>query len=330
MELLRAAALLAAAACCLAALLSVCGRFSDTLDIFSHFMPVYLVGAAAALIFALVEGAGSNAPTTVLALAAMALSLSLMAPDLIARAIPDRAAAGGRTLKVIQFNLWARNVDPQGTAGWILAQDADILVLQEASGRGAAVVNALREAYPHATPREASSDGGTVILAKAPLRASGGLRAPRSENPPSVAWATFGEGGEAFTVVGAHYTWPIPAGPQQAQSRRLAALLERFDRERLIVTGDFNSAAWSWGLRRQDRQFGLRRLTRALFTWPTDHFARWRMTSPLPFLAIDHVYAGQAWTAISVRRGPKLGSDHFPIVVTLARTPRAGLRRRVS
>ena len=47
-------------------------------------------------------------------------------------------------------------------------------------------------------------------------------------------------------------------------------------------------------------------------------FSRWNIHMPLPFLAIDHVYAGAAWRTVSVERGPARGSDHFPVVVTLA------------
>jgi endonuclease/exonuclease/phosphatase (EEP) superfamily protein YafD len=96
-----------------------------------------------------------------------------------------------------------------------------------------------------------------------------------------------------------------------AHSRGAAA----FEARRLILTGDFNSAPWSFTLRRFDRRVGLRRRTRALATWPTRRFAM-----PFPFLAIDHVYAGSDWKTVSVRRGPRLGSDHFPVVVILERT----------
>jgi endonuclease/exonuclease/phosphatase (EEP) superfamily protein YafD len=38
----------------------------------------------------------------------------------------------------------------------------------------------------------------------------------------------------------------------------------------------------------------------------------------VPFLAIDHVYAGRDWATVKVERGPRVGSDHFPVVLTLA------------
>ena len=94
--------------------------------------------------------------------------------------------------------------------------------------------------------------------------------------------------------------------------------LKRFDPATLILAGDFNSTPWSFTLRRQDKRLGLERLTRALPSWPTARRTIWGIGWPLPVLPIDHVYAGRAWRAVSVRRGPSLGSDHFPIVVQIA------------
>ena len=39
------------------------------------------------------------------------------------------------------------------------------------------------------------------------------------------------------------------------------------------------------------------------------------------FMPIDHVYAGAAWQTIMVRRGPSMGSDHYPLVVDLGFGP---------
>ena len=80
--------------------------------------------------------------------------------------------------------------------------------------------------------------------------------------------------------------------------------------------GDFNATPWSFTLQRLDHEFGLIRRDRALFSWPI-----WPHL-PAPFLPIDHVYAGDGWATVKVERGPKLGSDHYPVILTLAPTGR--------
>ncbi|MDE2488701.1 MAG: endonuclease/exonuclease/phosphatase family protein, partial [Alphaproteobacteria bacterium] len=83
------------------------------------------------------------------------------------------------------------------------------------------------------------------------------------------------------------------------------------------VTGDFNSTPWSFSRRRWDKAFGLIRRDRALFSWPAGKTV-WGVKPPFPILPIDHVYAGPDWATVSIRRGPKLGSDHYPVVAILA------------
>ncbi|MGH7012300.1 MAG: hypothetical protein ACREEX_15810, partial [Caulobacteraceae bacterium] len=51
---------------------------------------------------------------------------------------------------------------------------------------------------------------------------------------------------------------------------------------------------------------------------------RHRLSSPFPFLPIDQVYAGDSWKTVSVKLGPRLGSDHLPVVVVLTRNDRQG------
>jgi endonuclease/exonuclease/phosphatase (EEP) superfamily protein YafD len=90
----------------------------------------------------------------------------------------------------------------------------------------------------------------------------------------------------------------------------LADVIDRYDHSRLIVAGDFNLAPWSFGLRRLDNRLGLERRDRALFSWPA-------YRSRIPFVPLDHVYAGAAWRTVSIERGPSLGSNHYPVVATL-------------
>jgi len=325
MEFVHAAAFLIALGSALAALASLGGAVSDELDVFAHFTPVWLAGGGVALALRVLGPTDGGLATVILASAAMAICAGLMGPDLLAAATPVPPAHAlasrpmGQTLKLIQFNLWNLNRDPEGTARWIADEDADVVVLEEAIGAGARVVAALAERYPHLAAVARPGRSATMILAKAAPSAGGELKSPAPGALVSGAWATFGAGPAAFTVVGAHYTWPVPAGRQQSQSRRLAADLDRFDQASLIVAGDFNSTPWSFCLRRQDARFGLARRTRALFTWPAAPFVGGRLTSPVAFLAIDQVYAGSDWQTVSVKRGPRLGSDHFPVVVVLRR-----------
>jgi endonuclease/exonuclease/phosphatase (EEP) superfamily protein YafD len=318
-HLLRFAALLVAIAVAVPAVLALGGAVSERADAFAHFAPLYVAGGFLALGLHFATRPERGGLTLVLAGAAILAGLGLMTPDLIAAATARRVAPESQTVKVVQFNLWGRNPDPEGSARWILKEDADIVVLEEAFDNTLIVPQALAEHYPYQTTCSPPFICSTMILSKVAPSQVGGIGREPGASAVAGAWTTFGEGPGAYTVLGVHFARPIPFGLQDKQRRRVSRLMEGFDRPSLILAGDFNSTPWSFSLRRQDALFGLERRTHAIFTWPAAAFSRWRLKSPVPFLAIDQVYAGSAWRTVDVRRGPRLASDHFPVVVTLTR-----------
>lgn len=311
----RGAALTLAASGLLLGLIGLCGAFSDRADVVNHLTPLWLLlGLAGGLMAAVVSRRGERWAIVGLALAAVLANGGLLAPELLAA---RRAAEKGpATLKVVQFNAWINNENPDQALAWLLEQDADVVFLEEGSGRVWSLIAPLRKAYPFAVSCAGKESCETWIFSKKRMIARGGLY---EENQRfSGAWATLADADGPFTVVATHFVWPVPAGPQQAQTRHLAEVLKRFDKRAMIVAGDFNSTPWSWSLRRQDRQFGLERRTRALATWPARGGLRVG-DLPFPILPIDHVYAGREWKTVSVKRGPPIGSDHHPVVITLKR-----------
>ena len=293
------------------------GLFSERLDALTHFAPLWLACGLVTLALAAAFARGAERKAFIgLAAVAIVATGALMIPELLAAVRPKVAAKPGQTVKIVQFNAWALNEDPRGTLAWILAQKADVVVLEEGGGGAWPVVAGLRQAYPASTHCGFKGGCDTWIFSRWPIVAQRHYR--QDHRDVAGAWATLRNPGGDFTVAGTHLVWPYPAGPQQAQSRALVRALAGFPHDSLILTGDFNSTPWSFSLRRQDKALGLERRTRALASWPSGAFSR-VASAPLPILPIDHVYAGTAWKTVSVERGPKLGSDHRPVVVTLAR-----------
>ena len=292
------------------------GAFSDRLDAFTHAAPLWLAMAVGAIALGGVAARGAERWVMIslggVGLLACAI---LMGPELWAAARFKPATVASSDLKVIQFKVWHSNQTPEKSLAWIAAQDADVVILEEGGGDSRLIVKALRASYPF-TSCERGARCDAWIFSRKKMIARGGAA---YEGPYlSAAWATLADAKGPFTVMGVHYTWPVPAGPQQAQSRKVVKLASGFDRKSMILAGDFNSTPWSFTLKRQDKALGLRRWTRAMASWPAGKFSR-VMAAPAPFLPIDHVYAGEQWRAVNVERGPGLGSDHRPIVVTLRR-----------
>jgi len=290
------------------ALLAQGGRFSVRLDVLTHFAPAYMALALLALPFALLAARPAREASLILILIAVAASGTLVVPEYVAN--DGRAAPGattGKPIKIVQFNAWGRNPRGEAAAEWILAQSPDIIVLEE----GGAVRGALLAAGYHRT----CEGCGAAVFSKGFAVAK-----PLEREDPRgfLSAVTLTDERGPFTVMAVHRHWPTRFAQNAVQTAEFHEAVARYPRERLIIAGDFNSAPWSFARQREDRDLGLVRRTRHLFSWPAEKISHNRLPAPFPYLPIDHVYAGPGWATISVTRGPRLGSDHYPVVVVLA------------
>lgn len=248
------------------------------------------------------------------AFVAVISSCALMAVDL--RRLPERYAPAGsaQTLKIIAFNAWLQNGDYKGIARWLAAENPDIIVLPEAAKPLADAIRAETGMWVF------EGSGASIATRSKPLdeRFAWDTRF-LAGGPTALAWVVLqGPDAVPFTVVGVHCGWPIPARAAWADDQKITALLNTMDRTRTILAGDFNSTQWSFRQRTADAAFGLERRDRLNLTWPARMPMFGGRRFPTPFLSIDHIYAGSSWRTVSVRRGPALGSDHYPLVTVLA------------
>jgi endonuclease/exonuclease/phosphatase (EEP) superfamily protein YafD len=284
--LVRLAGFGLAAGAALAAALAQGGRFSDRLDILTHFAPIWLTLGVAGLVVWVLGGGRSLLRLTPIAAAVAVLgSGALMLPELT-RPKGEPAPVDGETLKLVQFNLWENNSDAEGSARWVLAEDPDIITIVEGYEITGGVARLLHARYPYATTCADPQPCSTMILSKKKPVWRHGLSTAVSDAHLSGAQARFAGAKGPFDVIAIHYTWPIPAGPQQQQSKRLLGVLEGIDRDNAIIGGDFNSTPWSFTLRRQDKAFGMERRTCGQATWPAAPFTRYEIRPPFPLLAI--------------------------------------------
>lgn len=298
--------------CAAAAVAAHLGRSRDSFDILTHFAAIWLGLSLLVLL------AGALMTTFVrwlliaVGVVGVVAAAGLMVPEYLRDAGPAAPRGAPRPLKLIQFNVWAeQNKDIARTVDWIVAQKADVVAIEESTP-------AFRDLMLARTGMHlACRDCSVMIFSREKPVSSQRPRRPLNAMAPERARATFRDARGDYTVMAVHYTWPTQGSAQQAQGRVLATMLDAFPKQTLILAGDFNSTPWSFSRRREDVLFGLSRRTRALFSWPAEKEA-FGIHIPIPLLPIDHVYAGAGWATVKVERGPALGSDHYPVIVTLA------------
>jgi endonuclease/exonuclease/phosphatase (EEP) superfamily protein YafD len=209
------------------------GAWSDRLDAFTHAAPLWLMMGVGALILGGAFARGGErwvmlglGATTLLACAV------LMLPEYWVAWRFKPATVAQSDLKIVQFNVWHDNRTPQTSLDWVMAQDADVVVMEEAGGTALPIVKALKDAYPFASC-DKGSNCETWIFSRKKMIARGGV--PLDKPYLSAAWATLADARGPFTVVGVHYTWPVPAGPQQAQGRKLVQLVKSFGDKNTMI-----------------------------------------------------------------------------------------------
>jgi endonuclease/exonuclease/phosphatase (EEP) superfamily protein YafD len=293
--------------CLAAAIASLGGPIDPKLDLASHFAPAWFAGGV--LVVLLAPAATSVARRRAIAGLGLCSALGAAPPIVpeLARPIrPNVPAAADYVIKIVEYNAWVDNPRTRTDADWLAAQHPDFVMMTDAE---APIVDALRaRGFEY---RKGVAD--TAIFSRA-SRIPEAYGIPPLEWPrlPSFARATFLGPDGPFTLIATHLPRPT-ARSEEGEEDAIVRLAARYDRRRLIVAGDFNATPWSFALRRLDRAIGLERRDRALFSWPA-------VAAPWPFLPIDHLYAGSSWRTVSIARGPRLGSDHYPIVAVLALT----------
>lgn len=313
--LLWPAVALTAALSAAAAILAQWGRVSLKWDLLAQFAPFWLLACACTLVACAIYHGWRRWAVAAVSVAGLAAAVSLIAPEYLRSAGPRAPANAPDQIKIVQFNVWHENPDPQPILAWLDAERPDLVVIEENStrfSRALAAHGGWSVACPHCE---------VVILSHTPALSVDNTHRRRKAPPTPLTCAVFRDARGVFEVVGVHDAWPTDPD-QPYQERRLAEVIAAAPKERLIVTGDFNSTPWSFARRRWDAAFGIPRRERAVPSWPAQSYKRLKWLG-LPFLPIDHVYAGAGWATVSVERGPRLTSDHYPVVVTLAPVDRA-------
>lgn len=275
------------------------------LDVLSDFRVQY---AAAAALLALAALAMRRMKEMVLALALLGLNGIALAPHLAPA--PD----GPATMKVIGFNLDFHNTDTAPTLDFLRRENADVVVVTEVTEVWRSALDRLSDIYSHRffgplcrCPGKTPHTIG--LLAKRPWEDIGVERSDLT-NRVFAVWARFPSASPSLTVAGVHIMNPINgfAVLQRAETEALVSVVKRF-KGPLIVVGDFNMTPFSTRYEALLRKSGLRRADGGLnTTWPA-------LLTPLG-LSLDHVLVGAGIRDAAMRTGPRLGSDHLPVVGT--------------
>ena len=297
--------------------LAAFGRHAWVAELASHFPVHYLATAA------LVGAVGLLRRHYRIAAAAAVLAAPnawLAAPYVIPTLVPTSIAEernDAADVSLLSLNLFYINRDYAAVRDYLTGADADVLVLSEWTPAWAVELESVTRRYPHWMAMPRRTPWGLGVFSKYPLRDEQfvDLGVPGSVNVRAVLELP----GRPVELIAAHLA--SPSSPQRAafRNQQIEALEDLLGRRndgarhipRLLV-GDLNMTPFSPYFRDLLAATGMedaRRPHGVLGTWPT-----WLPMAPIH---IDHCIAEPALGVTEVSRGPPVGSDHYPLQITL-------------
>lgn len=287
----------------LVSLLGLAGRLHWTLDLFSHFRVQYaqlaLIGAGVCL--------WVRFNKAVLAfIAVFLLNYAFIFPLYLGK--PDSPTQ--KPHRAMLMNINANNGNTQQVLDAVETFDPDLLLLEEVTPKWMEELRPLNERFPYRIAEPQTDCFGIMLLSKYPLTESVVVEIGDGGVPSIITDVNFPDG--TITLVGTHPLPPISSAYSAHRNRQLEELaaVAKNQHKPVLVMGDLNTTPWSPYFRKLLRDSGLRDSTKGFGVQPT-----WGSPIRLLKIPIDHLLYSdriRVWNRVV---GPKIGSDHLPVVL---------------
>jgi endonuclease/exonuclease/phosphatase (EEP) superfamily protein YafD len=292
-------------------LLTIASLFGNHLylELTTHFRIQYALGAILCGVLLLSFHSPRLLP---LAVFCAVFNLAYLGPYFFSFKQPQLPGSGV-PFRLFHANVLMTNRNYQKLLDAVNEANADVVVLQELTDEWRENTQVLTEEYPFVELAPRPGGSGMALFSRYPLTETRTLSLDTSGHVALTARADLA--GASVTILGLHP--PTPVGPMRFANRNLqfkeaASILNSIKGPRILV-GDLNTTMWSPYFEILEHDSGMRdaRLGFGLKTsWPM----------PLPSfmrLPIDHCLVSNDVAVAAVRVGPRVGSDHRPLIVDL-------------
>ena len=191
-------------------------------------------------------------------------------------------------------------------------ENPDVIALLEVTPEWLVELAALRADYPYSYAEARDGNFGIALFSRLPIKSANHVDSPPFGYPTINASLTIGE--ESLHLVATHPMIPVGKKIYAARNEQLESLpgLLQKPAGATILIGDLNTAMWEPNYRALEKATGLRNSRRGFGILPT-----WPTFMPFAMIPLDHLLVSEEIGVKSVRTGPRIGSDHLPLIVTL-------------
>lgn len=231
----------------------------------------------------------------------------------VAKASPAFGITPPRTVKILLANVLNTNAEVSALARLITRETPDLVALMEFHPQHLQLMNGLGRAYPYRYQPPNRQYFGLGLWSKYPLHGTSLRFLSNAELPVLGSWVEADR--QTFYLLLTHLDSPVRV-PALKRNRQLVSLGQYAQNSTtpLLVLGDLNISMWSPHFKRFERRTGLQSCRRGFGILPS-----WPVFLPaLARIPIDHCLADPRLEIRRLQLGSPVGSDHLPLLVTLA------------
>ena len=227
---------------------------------------------------------------------------------------------GDCSFRLAISNLLQENEEHERWRSVITAVDPDVVVAVEVDEAWRKALEPLRRTHPHVVERAQDNYYGMALFSRLPIRGHE-LRYLVDREIPSIRAEIELASGDTFALYALHPKPPEPirdqdSAPRDAELVMVAKEIARSPETPTVVCGDLNDVAWS------DTTRIFLRLSRLLDPRVgRGLLATYHANNPIFRFPLDHVFHSAHFKLLQLKRLPKVGSDHFPVLIELSYEP---------
>jgi len=242
---------------------------------------------------------------------ALAASLVLNASLVLPWYVGEDETSGGVELKLLHANVLSSNTDYDRLLGLLDTEAPDLVMLQEVSPDWLVALDELRADYPYSYAEAREGNFGIALFSRVPLKSVSHFDSPPFGYPTIVA--SLDIDGQVLHFIGTHPMIPVRGTFYDARNEQLAGVARLLGKqaEPKILVGDLNLSQWDVNYKHLEQQGGVRNARKGFGILPT-----WPVFMPFAMIPIDHVLVSETISVTGFYSGPRIGSDHLPLIVT--------------
>lgn len=220
-----------------------------------------------------------------------------------------------RHFKLLVCNVYQDNRESARCVDCIKKNNPDIIILVEINAWWKSELAALEKTYPYRVEEPLENTYGMLLYSRYEL-IDPVVKYLVEDDIPSIHTKVKLPSGEIFHLYSVHPQPPVPQENPRSTERDAELLMiakqAKTCKLPVVVAGDLNDVAWSYTTELFMKTSGLLDPRRGRGFFNTFHAKHWFLRWPL-----DHVFCSEHFQLNDLRRLPRMGSDHFPILVEL-------------